>query len=98
MQYTATSYAEPLVRVFADALAPTRDLQLTYVEEAHYLDTKATYSQHVADVVEERAYQPVVRALTWAGDRARRVQNGSIHRYLAFSFAALVIVLAGVVR
>jgi uncharacterized iron-regulated membrane protein len=31
--------------------------------------------------------------LRFAGDQARRVQNGSIHRYLGFSFAALVVVL-----
>ena len=32
------------------------------------------------------------------GDAGRRVQNGSIHRYLAFSFAALVAVLLVVTR
>ena len=40
----------------------------------------------------------VVRLLLRAGDAARSVQNGSIHRYLAFSFGALIAVLLVVTR
>jgi hypothetical protein len=32
-------------------------------------------------------------ALGWWGRQARRVPNGSVHRYLAFGLAALVVVL-----
>jgi hypothetical protein len=44
-------------------------------------------------VVEARLYRPLVAAADALADRARRVQNGSINRYLAFSFTALVAVL-----
>lgn len=93
MQYTATSYAEPLVRVFDDALAPSRDLVVTPAEESRYLVHRVEFRQHVADQVETRLYRPVVGMLDRFGDAGRRIQNGSIHRYLAFSFAALVAVL-----
>jgi hypothetical protein len=93
MQYTATSYAEPLVRVFDDALQPARDLQVTHADESRYLTQAVAYRQHVADQVETRLYRPVVTGLTRAGDLARRGQNGSIHRYLGYSFAALLLVL-----
>ena len=53
-----------------------------------------TYRQQVGDVVEERAYAPLTRAASAAGDAARRVQNGSTHRYLAFCFVALLAVIA----
>jgi len=98
MQYTATSYAEPLVRVFDDALRPTRDLQVTHVQESRYLERQVVYRQHVGDVVEHRLYGPVLAAARWTGTAARRIQNGSIHRYLTFSFVALLVLLVVVSR
>jgi formate hydrogenlyase subunit 3/multisubunit Na+/H+ antiporter MnhD subunit len=98
MQYTATSFAEPLVRVFDDALSPTRDVAVSHAEESRYTVRAMAFTQQVVDVVEARAYTPTVRALTRVGDWARTVQNGSIHRYLAFSFAALLLVMVGVLR
>lgn len=96
MQYTATSYAEPLLRVFDDALSPTRDVTVSHAEESRHTVRAIAYSQRVVDVIEARLYAPVVAALIRLGDRARTVQNGSIHRYVGFSFAALLIVLVGV--
>jgi hypothetical protein len=96
MEYTATSYAEPLVRVFDDALSPTRDLLVTPAEESRYLVREVSFHQQLSDRVEGTLYRPVVRALGRVGDRARAIQDGSIHRYLGFSFAALVLVLLAV--
>ena len=98
MQYTATSYAEPLVRIFDDALSPTTDVTVTRSHEFHNTVRAMSYSQQVVDAVEARAYAPALRLVAAAGDQARRIQNGSIHRYLAFSFVALVLVLVGVLR
>jgi hypothetical protein len=93
MEYTATSYAEPLVRVFGEALRPTRSLEVTHLAEDHVLENRVAFAQQVTDIVEDRWYAPAVRWLRFAGDQARRVQNGNIHRYLGFSFAALILVL-----
>lgn len=98
MQYTATSYAEPLMRVFDDALKPSRDVEVTHVAESRYLAARVLYRQEVADAVEVRAYAPLIRTADRLADRARGVQNGSIHRYLAFAFGALVVVLLVVSR
>ncbi len=96
MQYTATSYAEPLMRVFDDALQPSRDVQVTHLAESQYLVERVEYRQHVVDVVEVRLYRPVLRVAWWLGRAARRLQDGSIHRYLGYSFLALLAVLAAV--
>jgi len=98
MQYTATSYAEPLVRVFDDALRPTRDLEVTHTEESRYLERQVIFRQQLGDVVEHRLYAPIVVAARRAGRAARRIQNGSIHRYLGFSFTAVVLLLVVVSR
>jgi hypothetical protein len=96
MQYTATSYAEPLVRVFDDALQPSRDVVVSHADESRYLVSRVRFRQRVTDVVADRLYDPVIRAAAALGEAARRIQNGSIHRYLGFSFTALVLVLLAV--
>ena len=93
MQYTATSYAEPLVRVFDDALQPTRDLDVTHTTESRYLVRAVAFRQRMVDQVERGLYQPLLGVLEVLGDLGRRAQNGSIQRYLGFSFTALVVVL-----
>ncbi len=98
MQYTATSYAEPLVRVFEDALSPSRDVAVSHAAGSRHTVRAMAFSQRLVDVVEARAYAPALRLATRVGDWARTVQNGSLHRYLAFSFAALLLVLLGVLR
>jgi NADH:ubiquinone oxidoreductase subunit 5 (subunit L)/multisubunit Na+/H+ antiporter MnhA subunit len=93
MQYTATSFAEPLERVFDDVLRPDRDLVVSHLAESRYYLDKVTYRTTVADVAERSLYQPGIRAVYWWGHRARALQNGSVHRYLAYGLAALVVIL-----
>lgn len=93
MQYTATSYAEPLVRVFDDVLKPSRDVQVTHVGESRYLVQRVQVQQRVSDVIETRLYRPVLNVAQRFGILARHAQNGSIHRYLSYSFIALLTVL-----
>jgi hypothetical protein len=96
MQYTATSYAEPLVRVFDDVLQPSRDVQVTHLAESRYLVDRVQYSHSLVDVVELRLYRPVLRLADQVGRAARKLQNGHIHRYLGYSFLALLIVFVAV--
>lgn len=93
MQYTATSYAEPLVRVFDDVLKPSRDVQVTHAGESRYVIERVQVEQRMTDVVETRVYRPLLNLAQRLGSLAARAQNGSIHRYLAYSFAALLVVL-----
>ena len=93
MQYTATSFAEPLQRVFDDVLRPDRDLDVSHLAESRYFEQAITYRSRTDDAIERGAYQPLAVLVARWGEVARRAQNGSVHRYLAFGFAALVIVL-----
>ena len=93
MQYTATSYAEPLVRIFRTTIRPRQDVELMPARESQYLVSHIEYHQAVVDGIEDRAWRPVVRTLDWLGIKARGLQNGSITRYLAYALAALVIVM-----
>ena len=58
--------------------------------------SRIRFRQRVSDVVADRLYDPAVRTASGLGVAARRLQNGSIHRYLGFSFTALLLVLVAV--
>jgi formate hydrogenlyase subunit 3/multisubunit Na+/H+ antiporter MnhD subunit len=93
MQYTATSFAEPLQRVFADVLRPQADIEVTHIAESRYYEQSLRYENQVRDSLEQHAYQPLIALTLRVGTYARRIQNGSIHRYLAFGFVGLLLVL-----
>jgi hypothetical protein len=93
MQYTATSFAEPLQRVFDNVLRPETDVEVTHFAESQYLVEKVTYRTLLADPVEERLYTPVVRAVTIWAQWVRRAHPGSVHLYLAYGALGLLIVL-----
>ncbi len=93
MQYTATSFAEPLQRVFDDVLRPDRDLDVSHLAESRYFEQAITYRSRTDDAVERSAYRPLAILVQRWGEVARRAQNGSMHRYVGYGFAALVVVL-----
>ncbi len=97
MQYTATSYAEPLVRVFDGFLGVSRSVD-TRSADAPYLVQEITFRQRLGDVVEDRAYAPCLRLVSRGADAARRLHNGSLGRYLAWSFTTFVVVLVAAAR
>ena len=93
MEYTATSFGEPLTRVFEDVLRPTHDLDVSHVAESRYYVEAASFHSSLDDAFERHGYRPAVSGLSRWGNLARRVPNGSVHRYLAFGLVALVVVL-----
>ena len=100
MEYTATSFAEPLQRVFDNVLAPELDVAVTHVQESRYLVDSVEYRRRVPDRIERRLYQPVLTLVAAWGRAGRRLANGSVHRYLAYGFYSLVglLVLLAVIR
>ncbi|NIK59044.1 proton-conducting transporter membrane subunit [Kribbella shirazensis] len=93
MEYTATSFAEPLTRVFDDVLRPENDVDVTHHAESQYLIESVQYRQRVDDRLEAALYPPVLAAGNKLGVLIGRLQNGSTHRYLALGLAGLITVL-----
>lgn len=93
MAYTATSFAEPLQRVFDNVLDPEQDVDVTPVRESAYLVERVRFQRRVPDRVERRLYRPVLAALSCAGRSARRLAGGSVHLYLGYGFSGLVVLL-----
>ena len=85
-EYTATSFAEPLQRVFDDVVAPETDVDVSHHEESRYLVRAVEYRREVPDRIERRLYEPVLTAVAAWGRAGRRLATGSVHRYLGYGF------------
>jgi hydrogenase-4 component B len=98
-EYTATSFAEPLQRVFDDVLRPEHGVEVSHYAESAYLVERVRFQIRVPDRIETRLYAPLLAAGRRVGRAARMLANGSVHRYLAYGLITLLIVLvAGVSR
>ncbi len=93
MTYTATSFAEPLQRVFDDVLQPSQDLDVSHRGESRYFVESVRFGTRGGDAFERLLYQPVFALVRAVANKARLLQNGSVHRYLAYGLGALVVVL-----
>ncbi|NNN22203.1 MAG: hydrogenase 4 subunit B, partial [Acidimicrobiales bacterium] len=93
MEYTATSFGEPVVRVFEDVLSPSHNLDASQLSESRYYVEAAHFHTSLDDAFERRFYRRAAAGLRWWGSNARRLPNGSIHRYLMFGMVALIVVL-----
>ena len=98
MELTATSFAEPLTRVFDDVLGPEQDIDVTPYTESRYLIESVRFRQRVPDRLEARLYPPLLAAGARWGQWSRRLADGSVHRYLAYGFLGLlgVMIVVGV--
>jgi hydrogenase-4 component B len=93
MEYTATAFAEPLRRVFAELYRPTEDLSIDFHPESKYFVQSIAYRSEVNPWVERLLYPPVVSFLRWTAFRVRWLQAGSLHLYLLYMILALVALL-----
>jgi hydrogenase-4 component B len=94
MEYTSTAYAEPLRRVFAELYRPTEDLTIDVHPESRHFVQSIAYRSEIVPWFERYLYAPLVRGVHLWAERARAVQSGSAHGYLAYLVIALLVMLA----
>ena len=86
-QYTASSVAQPIRRVFGSLLFLARE----QVEMPPPGDTGAArFRVEMRDLIWEIGYAPIAGAVGFAADRLNRMQFLTIRRYLSLVFLALV--------
>ena len=93
MEYTATSFAEPLQRVFDDVLHPEIDIEIGHRSESRHYVESVRYRIETTDQFERRLYEPIVRGARHWGDWARSLHNGSVHRYLTYALVVTLFVM-----
>src|SRR5262245_43338917 len=93
MEYTATAFAEPLRRVFAELYRPREDLSIDFHPASKYFVQSIEYRSGIHPWFERRLYAPLVSALRAAASRVRGLQSGSLHLYLTYMAVALLLLL-----
>jgi hypothetical protein len=96
MQYSASSFAEPLVRVLSFALLPREHGS----RSTRIFPARAAFHSEVVDATLERLVTPGARGLADLLGRLRVLQQGSVHAYLLYVWLALLALFAfsGVTR
>ena len=90
MQYTATTYANPVRVTFDELYRPERHLERASDEPAGR-SGPVHYHFQVLPIFERYLYAPIVRAVQWLADRARPIQSGDVNLYLLYLFVVVVI-------
>ena len=89
-QYTATSFAQPIRRVFGSVVFRARE-QVDMVLPGDARPARLTSILH--DPVWETLYLPVAAGITAAAERLNHLQFLTIRQFLSLVFAALVLLL-----
>jgi hydrogenase-4 component B len=90
MQYTASSFAEPVVHIFRGILRP-RSVREERLSGRFLLEMQ--YETHVRDLFENGLYLPLYRMFLRLAFLARRLHTGYLHLYLAYILGTVVILL-----
>jgi hydrogenase-4 component B len=94
MEYTSSAFAEPLRRVFSELYRPTEDLSISVHDASRYFVRSITYTTTVVPWFEKALYDPVTGTVRALATQVRRLQAGSVHLYLLYVSAALMVALA----
>ena len=93
MEYTATSFAEPLRRVFAELYRPTKEVTVDAHPDSKYFVQAIEYKSEITPLFERLLYDPFLRAMEFAARQVRRLQAGSLHLYLVYITVILIVLL-----
>lgn len=93
MEYTATSFAEPLRRVFAELYRPSKELTVDFHPESKYFVQSIEYKSEITPLFERWLYDPFLRLMEFIARQVRRLQTGSLHLYLTYVTVILILLL-----
>jgi len=91
-EYTATSFSKPLRLFFEPVLRPDREIVVEFHSGTPF-PRRVTYRSEVDHLIESRAYGPIHRAGIALSVTARRLQQGTLQLYLAYTVVAVVVLL-----
>lgn len=93
MEYTATAFAEPLRRVFAELYRPTKELTIDFHPKSRYFVQSIAYRSEITPWFEKYLYDPCLSLVRLLAIAVRRLQSGSLNAYLVYVTIALVLLL-----
>ncbi|MBI4532517.1 MAG: hypothetical protein HY711_01110 [Candidatus Melainabacteria bacterium] len=91
-QVTAASFAQPIEQIFAPVLQYETALQIAGADRRHFPD-KVKVEEKATSFLESRVYGPIIWLIDWVARRFTKIQTGSIHFYLLYMLATLVVLM-----
>jgi len=92
MEYTATGFSKPIRMIFKALFRPRREMQREY-DFSPYFTKTLRFESHIEEVFETQIYRPARIFILRVSRRLRAIQAGSIHAYLLYIFATLLLLL-----
>jgi hydrogenase-4 component B len=96
-EYTATAFSKPLRLIFSAFYRPRREIHSEY-DVSPYYPSAIRFESEIEPAFETRVYGPLKAWIYSVSRRARAVQAGSVHAYLAYIFVTLIALLLYGVR
>ena len=90
-EYTATAFSKPFRIAFSFFLMPYRRTQK--IRESFYHVKAFTYQTYTTKVFKKYIYEPTLALIFRSAKSMRRLQPGSIHLYLSYIFAILLLLI-----
>jgi hydrogenase-4 component B len=93
MEYTATAFAEPLKRVFAEIYRPMKELTVDFHPGSKYFVQSIGYRSEITPWFDQSLYRPFLQSARFVAQQVRRLQAGSLHLYLLYIAIVLTLLL-----
>ncbi|MDQ6982983.1 MAG: hydrogenase 4 subunit B [Mariprofundus sp.] len=97
MQYTSTSFSQPLKRIFSGAYLPEVHEGTRYGTHPLVVRT-VVYAVYIGDLFYRRLYLPIGRITQIIADRVAHEHERGMHAYLAYIFSTILLLLLWVVQ
>ncbi len=91
-QYTSTGFAKPIRLFFHRVLLPEREIRIEYHPGTAF-PVAMRYRSEVTLVLEDRVFRPAHALSIRLAEFARRLQGGALQLYLAYTVAAVVVLV-----
>ena len=94
MQYTGTSFVQPLTALFKTLLRMRTEIAMPQALFPKY----GTFTTSTVDLLRERFYRPIFETVGRAALAFRRLQYGTVHLYVLYIAITLIVLLAWKLR
>lgn len=93
-QYTATSLAEPIRRIFGIFYKPYNDIDADfYAKENLYLKKSIHVISTTRNIFDEKLYGKVISGSLFVLDKIRKIQSGKVNAYILYIMITLIALL-----
>ncbi|HPT72622.1 MAG TPA: hypothetical protein PLE74_10120, partial [Candidatus Cloacimonadota bacterium] len=89
MQYTASSFAQPITNLFKSILGTEEKSR----KVEGYFPRESEFESHTQDIFRRRMFEPFFKLVSKWVSPFRRIQHGNLHGYLLYIALTLIILL-----